>query len=75
MHCFFDAAQVKKATELAAYGLYFVTVWLVSSQYSRPFIYFAANMVFVFLLAQIYPGKQGKKLVAAFLLQGNEHTL
>ena len=70
MHCFFDAAQVKKATELAAYGLYFVTVWLVSSQYSQPFIYFAANMVFVFLLAQIYPGKQGKKLVAAFLLQG-----
>ncbi len=70
MHCFFDTAQVRKSTELAAYGFYFITVWLVSSQYGNSVISFAAGMVFIFLLTQIYPGKQGKKLVAAFLLQG-----
>ncbi|MEZ3428995.1 MAG: GHKL domain-containing protein [Lachnospiraceae bacterium] len=70
MHCFFDTAQVRKSTELAAYGFYFITVWLVSSQYGKSVISFAAGMVFIFLLTQIYPGKQGKKLVAAFLLQG-----
>jgi len=70
MHCFFDTAQVRKSTELAAYGFYFITVWLVSSQYGKSVISFAAGMVFIFLLTQIYPGKQGKKLVAAFFLQG-----
>lgn len=70
MHCFFDTAQVRKSTELVAYGFYFITAWLVSSQYGKSAVCFAANMVFIFLLTQIYPGKQGKKLVAAFLLQG-----
>ena len=70
MHCFFDTAQVRKSTELAAYGFYFITVWLVSSQYGNSVISFAAGMVCIFLLTQNYPGKQGKKRVAAFLLQG-----
>lgn len=70
MHCFFDTAQVKRSSELAAYGFYFVTVNLVNDRYSGYMINFVSNTILIFLLTQIYPGKQGKKLIATFLLQG-----
>lgn len=70
MRCFFDSAQIRKNSESAAYGFYFLISCLFHAKCSEPVINFAASIVFVFLLTQIYPGKQGKKLIAAFLIQG-----
>lgn len=66
MHCFFDTAQVRKSTELAAYGFYFITVWLVSSQYGKSVISFAAGMVFIFCLHRFIPENRGKNWLLHF---------
>lgn len=70
MHCFFDASQTKKSRELAVYGLYFAAGGLVRGLFPMPYPIgsFVTNAAFTWLLTQIYPGKQGKKLLAAALV-------
>ncbi len=73
MHCFFDTAKIKKSKELTAYGCYFAAG--VFARYfvgtsDMPIIDFGLNSIFIWLLSQIYPGKQGKKLLATALICG-----
>lgn len=70
MHCFFDTTNVKRFVELAAYIVYFAAVYLVRSWYGNAGMNLVINVILVFMLTQIYPGKQGKKLLAAVLIQG-----
>lgn len=56
--------------ELAAYVLYFTVVCLADMLPIGMLNKFIANTFFLYLLAQTYHGKQGKKLLAAFLIQG-----
>lgn len=70
MHCFFDTAQVKKIKELTAYGLYFIMGCLTDQITGMLVIRFVVRVVLLILLVQIYTGKQGKKLLAVFLVQG-----
>lgn len=70
MHCFFETTQVSKFRELVSYALYFMSGYMVESVFGLPVIQVAAGILFLYLLAQIYPGKQGKKLLAAFLIYG-----
>ena len=70
MHCFFDVMRAKKGTGLAAYVLYLCAVCLVEMLPMPGLAAFAADVFLLYLLAQIYHGKQGKKLLAASLVQG-----
>lgn len=70
MHCFFDTTRAKKGSEPAAYVLYLAMVCLVDVLPAAMPVRFAADMFFLYLLAQVYHGKQGKKLLAASLIQG-----
>ena len=70
MHCFFDAAQVERKKELISYIIYFAAGYLISLFDDTFLINVAANSVLIYLLAQIYMGKQGKKLLAACLIIG-----
>ncbi len=70
MHCFFDAMRAKKGAGLAAYVLYLCAVCLVEMLPMPRLAAFAADAFLLYLLAQIYHGKQGKKLLAASLIQG-----
>ncbi len=70
MHCFFDVMRAKKGTGLAAYVLYLCVVCLVEMLPMPGLAAFAADVFLLYLLAQIYHGKQGKKLLAASLVQG-----
>lgn len=70
MHCFFETTKVSRTRELLPYGLYFAAEYLVARLSDLPVINVATSILFLHLLAQIYPGKQGKKLLATFLIQG-----
>lgn len=70
MHCFFDTVRAKKGSEPIAYVLYLVVVCLVDGLSAAVLVKFLINTVFLYLLAQVYHGKQGKKLLAAALIQG-----
>ena len=66
MHCFFEKKQMPRRRTLAAYGVYLAVVCCMDT---LPFPYLL-NIVLLYQLAQRYHGKQGKKLFAAFLIQG-----
>ena len=70
MHCFFETAKVNRTRELVSYGLYFAAEYLVGRLSDLPVIDVTTSILFLYLLTQIYPGKQGKKLLATFLIQG-----
>lgn len=70
MHCFFDAAQTERKRELFSYITYFAAGYFISLLDDTFFINAAANSVLIYLLAQIYMGKQGKKLLVTFLIVG-----
>ena len=66
MHCFFEKKQMPRRRTLAAYGVYLAVVCCMDT---LPFPYLL-NIVLLYLLAQCYHGRKGKKLFAAFLIQG-----
>ncbi|MDE6363826.1 MAG: GHKL domain-containing protein [Lachnospiraceae bacterium] len=66
MHCFFDREQTPILRNLAVYAVYLAVVCLMDT---LPYQYIA-DIILMDLLAQLYHGKQGKKLFAAFLIQG-----
>lgn len=70
MHCFFDVSGVRKSKELLAYGLYLAAAGLIRDLLGLPYIVrsFMVDVLSVYLLSQIYPGKQGKKLLATALV-------
>lgn len=70
MHCFFDTVRTGKVRELAAYVLYLAVICLVDVLPAAMLVRFMIDTFFLYLLAQIYHGKQGKKLLAASLIQG-----
>ena len=70
MHCFFDTVRVKKGVEPASYVLYLAVVWLSGTLPVPILVRFIISTIFLYLLAQVYHGKQGKKLLAAVLIQG-----
>lgn len=70
MHCFFDIVRAKKGGELAAYALYLAVVCLVDALPAAILVRFVMNTFCLYLLAQVYHGRQGKKLLAAVLIQG-----
>ncbi|MDE7415395.1 MAG: GHKL domain-containing protein [Lachnospiraceae bacterium] len=70
MNCFFDAVRVKKSRDLEAYALYLAAVCLVDMLPAAMPVKFVTDTLFLYLLAQLYHGKQGKKLLAASLIQG-----
>jgi len=67
MHCFFDTVRVKKGVEPASYVLYLAVVWLSGTLPVPILVRFIISTIFLYLLAQVYHGKQGKKLLAAVL--------
>ena len=70
MHSFFDMVRVKKERELEAYVLYLAAVCLVDVLPAALPVKYVINTLFLYLLAQLYHGKQGKKLLAASVIQG-----
>lgn len=70
MHCFFETTRDNRTRELVSYGLYFAAGYLVDRVVDLPVINVTAGILFLYLLAQIYPGKQGKKLLSTFLIFG-----
>lgn len=70
MHCFFDTSDVKKSRELSTYGLYLAAMYFVNRVYGSAVLNAIVSMVLIFMLTQLYSGKQGKKLMAAFMVQG-----
>lgn len=66
MYCFFDRAQASILRDLTAYMLYLTAVCLLERLPGQ----YITNIILLYLLAQLYHGKQGKKLLAAFLVQG-----
>lgn len=70
MHCFFDTVRAGKGRELAAYVLYLAVICLVDMLPAAMLVRYVMNTFFLYLLAQVYHGKQGKKLLAASLVQG-----
>ena len=70
MHCFFENTRANRTRELVSYGLYFVAEYLVDRMIDLPVINVTTSILFLYLLAQIYPGKQGKKLLSTFLIYG-----
>lgn len=70
MHCFFDTVRVSRGRDLEAYALYLAAVCLVDALPAAPPVKFITDSLFLYLLAQIYHGTQGKKLLAAALIQG-----
>ena len=66
MHCFFEKKQTPRLRTLAAYGVYLAAACFIDT---LPFPYLL-NIVLLYLLAQCYHGRKGKKLFAAFLIQG-----
>lgn len=70
MQCFFDTVRVKKGRDLEAYVLYLAAVCLVDMVPAAMPLKYIIDTFFLYLLVQIYHGKQGKKLLAASLIQG-----
>lgn len=70
MHCFFDTVRAGNRREPAAYVLYLAAISLADALTGAMLARFVAEAFFLYLLAQIYHGKQGKKLLAALLVQG-----
>lgn len=77
MRSFFHTVRVKKGRDLEAYVLYLAAVCLIealsAAMQTLPAVMpvkFITETLFLYLLAQIYHGKQGKKLLAASLIQG-----
>lgn len=70
MQCFFDTVRVKKGRDLEAYVLYLAAVCLVDMVPAAMPLKYITDTFFLYLLVQIYHGKQGKKLLAASLIQG-----
>lgn len=70
MHCFFETTKVNRTRELLSYGFYFASEYLVVRRSNLPVIDVTTSILLLYLLTQIYPGKQGKKLLATFLIQG-----
>lgn len=61
---------IQEGVNLAAYASYLAAVCLVDSLFTVVPVKFLADTIFLYLLTQIYYGKQGKKLLAASLIQG-----
>ena len=70
MHCFFDTVRVKKGRDLEAYVLYLAAVCLVNALPAAMPVKFITETLVLYLLTQLYHGKQGKKLLASSLIQG-----
>ena len=70
MHCFFETTKVNRTRELLSYGFYFASEYLVVRRSNLPVIDVTTSILLLYLLTQISPGKQGKKLLATFLIQG-----
>ncbi|MDE6220864.1 MAG: ATP-binding protein [Lachnospiraceae bacterium] len=70
IHSFFDTVQVKKGRNLLAYFFYLIAVCLTDMLPAAKPAKFLADTVLLYLLIQLYHGKQGKKLLAASLIQG-----
>lgn len=70
MHCFFDTVRVKTGRETEAYMLYLAAVCLADLLPAAMPVKYIMNTLFLYLLAQLYHGRQGKKLLAASLVQG-----
>jgi len=70
MHCFFDTVRTKRGRDLAIYMLYLAAVCLADELSAVMVIRFLIDILLLYLLAQLYHGKQGKKLLAVLLIQG-----
>lgn len=70
LHCFFDTVRVKKGGVTAEYLIYLAVVCVVDGLSMTRMTRFLTDTLLLFLLAQMYHGKQGKKLLAATLIQG-----
>lgn len=70
IHSFFDTAQVKKGRNVVVYALYLAAVCLTDILPAAMPAKFLADTFLLYLLTQLYNGKQGKKLLAASLIQG-----
>lgn len=60
----------RKGVAAAAFALYLTAVCLVDALSELVPVRYAADTFFLYLLTQLYHGKQGKKLLAASLIQG-----
>ncbi|MDE6621772.1 MAG: ATP-binding protein [Lachnospiraceae bacterium] len=70
IHSFFDTARVKKGRNVVIYALYLAAVCLTDILPAAMPAKFLADTFLLYLLTQLYNGKQGKKLLAASLIQG-----
>lgn len=70
MRCFFDTVRVKKGRDLGVYVLYLAALCLIDALPVGMTAKFITDTFLLYLLAQIYHGKQGKKLLAALVIQG-----
>lgn len=70
LHSFFGTVQAEKGRKLVSCALYLAAVCLVDALPAAMPVKFAADLFFLYLLTQLYHGKQGKKLLAALLVQG-----
>lgn len=64
------SAWFRKGVHLAGYALYLAAVCLIDGLSAAMPVKFIADTLFLYLLTQLYHGKQGKKLLAASLIQG-----
>lgn len=70
LHCFFDTVRVKRRGVTAAYGIYLTAACIFDGLQPARLTRFLIDTALLYLLAQMYHGKQGKKLLAAALIQG-----
>lgn len=61
---------VKTGVTMTVYVLYLAAVCLIDALPAAMPLKFIADMLLLYLLIQMYHGKQGKKLLAALLIQG-----
>lgn len=70
IHSIFDTMRLKKGGDVAAYVGYLAAICLIDMLPAAMLVKFVMNIILLYLLTQIYHGKQGKKLLAASLIQG-----
>lgn len=65
---FFDRRDVKKSTEIIAYGSYFLINSFVYLNFSLPLLNLITNILLFFLLTFIYEGRISTRLISTILI-------
>ena len=70
MTVFFQTDIEEKGKEKVVYSLFFVLTALVHLLYHFPPINIIVNLLLIYLITQLYEGRQKKKILVAFLIYG-----